>query len=267
MACVAVAALALSRLAAALRAGEAAPGLGRPNRLLPFAAVATLLAAAMLSAFDVWQNVVVRRYEAIALESWAWVVFDLGLPVLGLLLLRALRERDAALHRLAAEAITDPLTGLRNRRGFHAEAAAALARCARAGQPASLLSLDLDRFKSINDRHGHAAGDEVLRGLAAVMRSEARAGDLAARLGGEEFVLLLPDTDLDAALALAERLRAALPLGVPHPGGGRVTASFGLAPIADSLDAALAAADEALYAAKAAGRDRVLVAGQGQAAA
>jgi diguanylate cyclase (GGDEF)-like protein len=219
--------------------------------------------AALLSVNDAWQNLVVRPDEPIQASSWAWLAFDLLLPLLGLLLLRALAERDAALQRLARQAVTDPLTGLRNRRGFMAESDAALARCARAGQQAAVVMIDLDRFKSINDLHGHAAGDAVLRGAAAAVRAELRAGDLPGRLGGEEFALLLPDADLDAAIATAERLRAALTAGVPHPGGGRVTASFGVARVQEgALEAALAAADAALYKAKQGGRDRVEVAGR-----
>jgi diguanylate cyclase (GGDEF)-like protein len=127
---------------------------------------------------------------------------------------------------------------------------------------------DVDRFKSINDGHGHPAGDVVLVGLADVLRGAARAGDIAGRLGGEEFALLCPGLDAAGAASVAERLRAALRAGVPHPAGGdaAVTASAGVAEIAvrdapgAALDAALKAADAALYAAKDGGRDRVVIA-------
>ena len=230
--------------------------------VLPLAGALLLLVAAGLSVRDAWENAVIHAGDPIPQASWAWLAFDLLLPLLGLLLLRALAERDAALRDLARQAVTDPLTGLRNRRGFLAEAEVALARCARAGQAAAVVMVDLDRFKSINDRHGHPAGDAVLRATATSLRAGLRAGDLPGRLGGEEFVLLLPDADLAAAAATAERLRAALTQDVPHPGAGAVTASFGVAPVeAGALEAALAAADQALYRAKQGGRDRVELAG------
>jgi diguanylate cyclase (GGDEF)-like protein len=238
------------------------PGLTPSGALLPAAAAALLLLAALLSLYDAWQNIVTYAEKPILSSSWAWLVFDVLLPLLGLLLLRALMERDAALGRLARQAVTDPLTGLRNRRGFLAESATALARCARAGQEVAVVMIDLDRFKSINDVHGHAAGDAVLRATAEAVAAGLRAGDLPGRLGGEEFALLLPDADLDAAAATAERLRTALTAAVQHPGGARVTASFGVARVGEEgLDAALAAADAALYRAKQGGRDRVVVAG------
>lgn len=254
--CVVVAALALLRL---FRPVAPVGGISA-RAVLPVAGALLLLVAAGLSVRDAWENSVTLAGVPIPHASWAWLAFDLVLPLLGLLLLRALAERDVALRELAEQAVTDPLTGLRNRRGFLAEAEAALARCARAGQAAAVVMVDLDRFKSINDRHGHPAGDAVLRATAASLRAGLRAGDVAGRLGGEEFVLLLPDADLDAAIATADRLRAALTAAVPHPGGGRVTASFGVAPV-EGLDVspALSAADEALYRAKQGGRDRVEV--------
>jgi diguanylate cyclase (GGDEF)-like protein len=261
--CVAVAVGSLMRLAALRAAGPPLPGTPPARPLLPAASATLLLLAAALSVNDAWQNVVLHPDQPIAATSWAWLVFDLLVPLLGILLLRALMERDAALDRLARQAVTDPLTGLRNRRGFMAEAATALARCERAGQEAAVIMIDLDRFKSINDVHGHAAGDAVLRAAAAAVRAELRAGDLPGRLGGEEFALLLPDADLDAARATAERLRAALTAAVPHPGGARVTASFGVAPVRHGLEVALGVADSALYQAKLGGRDRVEVARHG----
>ena len=146
-----------------------------------------------------------------------------------MLLLRAVAERDNVYARLDALARTDPLTGLANRRAFLEHAQAFLSAAARSGAPLALLLLDIDRFKAVNDRFGHGAGDAVLRAVAAALRGAIRVGDLPVRWGGEEFAVLLPGTDLPAAVALAERLRAAVRDGVPHPAGGRVTVSIGAA--------------------------------------
>jgi diguanylate cyclase (GGDEF)-like protein len=256
--CLAVAMAAVARVAPR-------PG---TSRVLPRASAATLVLAALLSLHDAWDNAVTRWDEPIGLTSWAWLGFDLLLPVLGALLLRAIAQRDEALAGLAALAETDALTGLRNRRGFLAAAEAALARAARNGERASVVMLDLDRFKAINDAHGHAAGDAVLRATAEVLQSMLRGGDLAGRLGGEEFALLLPGASAEVAAGAAERLRRALAARVPHPDAhGRVTASFGVATVElratvpeGALEAALRDADAALYAAKRAGRDRIALA-------
>lgn len=167
-----------------------------------------------------------------------------------------LRQEDLA-RRLEELARTDGLTGCLNHRAFHERLADELARAERYGGPLTLLLLDVDRFKQVNDLHGHPCGDEVLLRLAGVLRSSARAADAAGRVGGEEFALLLPQTGPAEAEALAERLRAevaALPGPVP------VTVSVGLssfpAPAATGREL-LRQADEALYDAKRAGRDRV----------
>jgi diguanylate cyclase (GGDEF)-like protein len=121
---------------------------------------------------------------------------------------------------------------------------------------------DLDDFKSINDRFGHEVGNDVLRAVGDLLRESSRDVDVAARLGGEEFAMLLPQTDLEGGAAAAERLREGLArLSMPSPDGGRlrVTASFGVAsyPPTDSVDHLLRLADSALYHAKAEGKDRV----------
>jgi len=129
---------------------------------------------------------------------------------------------------------------------------------ARQGQPLSLVMADVDRFKAYNDDHGHRAGDEALRGVAAVLRAHARPSDLVARYGGEEFAVLLPATDADAGRAVAERLRAAV-AAYPWPGRA-VTASFGVAtthPGAKGVSDLEDEADQALYHSKHRGRDRV----------
>jgi two-component system, cell cycle response regulator len=168
-----------------------------------------------------------------------------------------LLSREQALEDLAYH---DDLTGLPNRRFAMRQLGALLSRTRRHHQELSLLVVDADRFKALNDRYGHLAGDAVLRGLAARLRERVRAEDLAARLGGEEFVVVAPDTGPAGAAALAEDLReavAASPLEV-----GRlavpVTVSVGWASWAgEDVDGLLGRADRALYAAKAAGRDCV----------
>ena len=165
---------------------------------------------------------------------------------------------------LAEEAVRDPLTGLHNRRHLDRALAADLARRPRTGE-LSLLVVDIDHFKSINDRHGHAAGDAVLTSVAATLSAAVRDGDTAARLGGEEFVLVLPGAGPEAALERAEQVRRDVTV-VRHLLDGAdvgVTVSVGLAvcPADGSSPAALlAAADQALYTAKASGRDRVVAA-------
>jgi len=155
---------------------------------------------------------------------------------------------------------TDPLTGLLNRRYFFEKAADHLALSQRHGHPISLLLIDLDHFKQINDRFGHQAGDSVLQSTAAVLRNTTRNVDIPARYGGEEFVLLMPHTDGDAALTFCRRLQRAL---ADEPAGGvggipPVTASIGIAcskPHGYEIDRLLAKADDALYRAKAMGRN------------
>ena len=155
----------------------------------------------------------------------------------------------------------DFLTGALTRRSFCEEGKAALRQQAGDGSPAALLSFDLDHFKSINDRLGHLAGDEVLKGVVATCQATLRPGDSLGRIGGEEFAVLLPGTDSAQAEACAERLRAAIeawrPAGCP-----RVTASFGLAMAIDvtDLDDWFAIADAALYRAKRSGRNRCIAA-------
>lgn len=152
---------------------------------------------------------------------------------------------------------TDALSELANRRAFTNAIDLEHARAARTGRPISIVVLDLDHFKTVNDRFGHPAGDRALRHVAGILRSGCRAADVAARVGGEEFALLLPETDGPAALLIAERVRAAIASSTT-PDGIRITASFGVTE-SDGSDP-LVAADRALYRAKAAGRDRCVLA-------
>ena len=158
----------------------------------------------------------------------------------------------ARLDRLSHE---DPLTGLANRRRWDAELAAACAAARRAGTSLAVVLADVDRFKQVNDRHGHGGGDEALRLIAGALTSRVRAGDVVARLGGDELAVLLPGTDLGRAVALAEQLRtAALGLDLSGTGPGSLTLSLGVA-VACGEDAApvrlTAEADAHLYRAKA----------------
>jgi diguanylate cyclase (GGDEF)-like protein len=162
------------------------------------------------------------------------------------------------------EAHTDPLTGLANRRRFNDVVAVAVDAAQRDGRPLSMLVLDLDHFKSVNDRYGHVVGDDVLKATARAMHDAVRGGDVAARIGGEEFAVVMPRTDAEGARILAERLRTAVEeMRVPAPGGGEIglTMSVGTAtaagPVIDA-PALLAAADGALYAAKRGGRNRTI---------
>ena len=171
---------------------------------------------------------------------------------------------NARLHGLVkAQAVTDELTGLANRRRFMEVLDLELKRSDRFRSPLALVLADLDDFKLVNDRFGHQTGDDVLRALSRVLRASLRDVDLPARLGGEEFAVLLPETDTTGAEGLAERLRAeleALELQAPGAQAFRVTASFGVAvyPEAGTGDDLLTLADTALYAAKADGKNRVV---------
>jgi diguanylate cyclase (GGDEF)-like protein len=166
------------------------------------------------------------------------------------------------LARLAALARTDALTGLPNRRALEDELSRAVARAARGGEPLAALVLDVDRFKLVNDGHGHAAGDAVLAAVAARAAGALRAGDLLARIGGEEFAAVLPGADLPRAAEAAERIREAV-AAEPIAAGGlslAITVSVGCAALAaGEADgrALLARADERLYEAKRTGRNRV----------
>jgi len=172
-----------------------------------------------------------------------------------------LKQEKARAEELAR---TDFLTGLANRRAFYEQGERELRTLERDARPASVVMLDIDHFKSINDRFGHAGGDAAIRAVADLIRASLRACDIAGRLGGEEFVLLLPDTGSDAALAAAERIRAATEALVieHHEYDIRFTLSVGIAALsADAtLDQWIARADAALYEAKQGGRNRVVAA-------
>jgi diguanylate cyclase (GGDEF)-like protein len=167
--------------------------------------------------------------------------------------------------RLARLATTDPLTDLANPRVFHERLRQELGRVDRYHESLSLLILDLDSLKHINDQYGHQAGDQALRSVAGAIRNGMRDFDLGARLGGDEFGVLAPRTNEESALALGERLRVLVRKNVKAASDPAATVSIGIASLARSKGerptpgALMAAADEALYRAKREGGDRVAV--------
>ena len=174
-----------------------------------------------------------------------------------------LKRLERELYRQAA---VDMLTGLANRRSFLSQLGRAFAQARRQGQPLSLLYLDVDHFKLINDRYGHAAGDEVLKAFAEVVAQQVRSADLVGRIGGEEFAVLLPDADGAQAAEVAARVRRAVAEREIDTGAAtlKVTVSIGLATLQaghEHPDRLLEDADGALYVAKQRGRNRVEQAG------
>jgi diguanylate cyclase (GGDEF)-like protein len=176
------------------------------------------------------------------------------------------RELAELNSRLEEASRTDALTRLPNRRGFLDVVAHELRRSARAHEPCTVLMIDLDHFKQVNDRHGHAAGDALLEAAASLLRAALRAEDVVARWGGEEFIVLLPNTDASGGKVAAEKLRMNLAADSFQRNGfaERITASFGIAQHEEArpFDATIAAADDALYRAKERGRNRIEVAGE-----
>ncbi len=172
-----------------------------------------------------------------------------------------LAQANGELRRLAA---TDPLTGAANRRHFWDRTLAEISRSERSGAPLALLALDLDHFKKVNDRHGHQHGDEVLKAVVHAVSATVRPIDLVGRLGGEEFIVLLPDADIAHGAAIAERIRRAVEAMEVCLAEAclKVTISIGAAQFGRdgaSIDEVLSAADERLYRAKSLGRNRVVM--------
>ncbi len=187
---------------------------------------------------------------------------------------RLREQREALAHALAVNrelATRDELTGLPNRRAMQDLMDLEHRRSLRSGRPMLLAELDIDHFKRVNDSHGHATGDRALQAFAGVVRASVRDTDVLARWGGEEFVLMLSDTQVEDARELLERVRTAVAaIEIPHASGVlRLTVSAGLAlhlP-GDTVELTLERADQALYTAKSLGRNRVVVAPTGQRAA
>jgi diguanylate cyclase (GGDEF)-like protein len=204
-----------------------------------------------------------------ATELCAALLVAVGMTISDLTLIIALPlatllQRSFRHAQLLNEARADAKTGLLNAATWEREAGAEIARAVRTSTPLAVALLDLDRFKQINDTYGHLLGDEVLRGIADTMTGVLREYDLAGRFGGEEFVMLLPQTRATDAFRIAERVRAhiaRLPIAAPTGERVQVTASIGVAALdagsSRELTELLAAADAALYRAKASGRDQV----------
>lgn len=211
-----------------------------------------------LIAFYKQPPTVVYTFDAVIV-----LLLSLGCGVM--LSARIHRYRRAALKsrvELEHQARTDPLTGIANRRALMAAAALECERHERSGEPLAVILFDLDDFKRINDAYGHEAGDTVLAEAARRTAGVLRSYDLCARVGGEEFCVILPGTQIDDAVATAERIRQTLGVAPVRRGAERltVTASFGVAAYQrgeGSIEPALARADAALYQAKREGRDRV----------
>jgi diguanylate cyclase len=186
------------------------------------------------------------------------VLYPMTVGMLNYRLARRARHQN---RQLSVMSRTDGLSGLLNRRSWEDAVSAEFQRCRRGGRAATLLMLDIDHFKRINDRHGHPAGDEVIRRIATILRDTIREEDLAGRYGGEEFGILLPETGAEGARVIAERVRrliedCALSLGI------RCTASIGVAerqPGDSGYAEWISRADRALYAAKERGRNRTEV--------
>jgi diguanylate cyclase (GGDEF)-like protein len=194
------------------------------------------------------------------LDSWIDVMVSVTV-VAGVVEVLATRNRELV-WRISREARVDELTHLLNRRGFDERAQIELARARREEASLGVVAFDLDHFKRVNDEFGHEVGDRVLVNLAKCFRSEMRETDVAARMGGEEFVALLPGADLEQARDFAERVRGRL-RSIEQPGVPVVTVSAGagaaVAPL--GIEQLLKRADMALYAAKSRGRDRTVIDG------
>jgi diguanylate cyclase (GGDEF)-like protein len=204
------------------------------------------------------RTVTLRSFVA-TFPTWVKIVLALLVAALAVALgaiMRSRRQLTAAL----ARAHHDVVTGLPNRAAADETLKLMAARSARCEESLAVVMVDLDHFKSINDDHGHATGDQVLAAVGAVARQSMRGSDFVARFGGEELILILPDTDLRGARLVAEKLRTALHDVEVGQLDRRVTASFGVAAAhgdVDELRMLVPRADAALYCAKANGRDRV----------
>ena len=195
------------------------------------------------------------RSPVFALMAFGTVLYTI---TFAFLLLSMTKERSEMRHKIAAT--IDPLTGLFNRRAFMSDAEAAIAGRASRSEPLAVLLVDLDHFKKINDVHGHAIGDRVLTIFAATLHRCIGANDLSGRLGGEEFAILLPGADEDAALALGERIRATFAQAANELDGRAIGATVSIGVAASrvgDLTGLLGRADSALYRAKQDGRNRV----------
>ncbi len=241
------------------------------------------MAGGALGTYSAHRTITIGALLSILLPCTVWLFFQPGRIALGMALAGAMfivgayratqvlatamqsrlqmgyQLKDAHTH---AETLarTDALTGIHNRRAFHELGDQALHLCQRAARPASALLIDIDHFKQINDRHGHSAGDAVLKHVAGLLAAQFRRSDVCGRIGGEEFAVLLAGSDGQAAAVAAEKFRLAVADAtiVWQTETLRATVSIGIATGGDGLEALLHQADLAMYQAKAGGRNRVV---------
>jgi len=256
---------------------------GAAEEALPADAEAALIERGrMVAGSDLPRDESVTAPIDIADRTWRLVVRDPGRPgvdlpvmiaIVGLALAAMLAalvvtwSRNERMQELARQANQDSLTGLKNRRRFEEDLRAELARSHRYGTPGALLMLDVDRFKRVNDSLGHAAGDRALADIADILRARARETDAVARIGGDEFALVLPGCDVSEALAVADEVAGAV-RGCSVDGDlPEISVSIGVATFGEgrrlSYETVLARADAAMYAAKEDGRDSVRTFGSG----
>jgi diguanylate cyclase (GGDEF)-like protein len=229
----------------------------KPAQYFLLAAIAAMVGAA-LTTLSVW--------GFIPINIWTFRAVEIGIlldaTLLALALTYQFRVGQEAKLRAEQLATLDPLTGINNRRAFYDKAIPIWNVTQRHNRNLSLILLDIDNFKRVNDAYGHAYGDEALKAMAGVVMKSIRDHDVAARWGGEEFILLLPETDIQEAAALAERLRSAIAgIHLSHAGAEiAVTASFGVVQREthhNTLDVLISTADKYLYQSKEMGRNRV----------
>jgi diguanylate cyclase (GGDEF)-like protein len=251
-------------LIAAALADTAGPGDGAILYIWPVLWVAYFFGRPGTALIVVWVGIV-HALALIALPDGSgsidrWLDVMVTVSVVAAVVEALSRRNLELLSRLRDEARVDKLTGLLNRRGFEERVASELAHARREGAPVGVVSFDIDYFKRVNDEWGHEAGDRALAHLGTVFREQSRATDVIARMGGEEFVAVLPLVEVGAARAYAERVRTAF--SVPaDPDIPRATISAGVTAATNPTDIEplLQTADSALYAAKLAGRNRSIV--------
>lgn len=219
-------------------------------------------AVAILLCVAIGHTVTLRSLPAGEGYPGRWLDVMVSVCGVALVVLVLEHRNELLLRRLAEEARTDPLTGLLNRRGFDEHAAREFAHVGRDGSPIALAMLDIDHFKQINDQRGHIVGDRVLAHLAHVLTMESRVIDVAARLGGEEFAVLMPGSDAAGAEAFIDRVREALASPTADVPAVRISAGVVAASDPSGIQLMLEQVDRALYAAKRGGRDRTVVADQ-----
>jgi diguanylate cyclase len=187
------------------------------------------------------------------------VAYPIAVGIATYRLTRRVRDQNRMLAELSR---TDGLSGLLNKISWEQIVYVEMARCRRSHRPASLLMIDVDHFKQINDRYGHPAGDHVIRNVAAIVSRTVRASDISGRFGGEEFAVVLPETDIEGAAVIAERIRKRIEAATMEPAEGiRCTVSIGIAAAQPDVEDAgdwISRADRALYEAKRLGRNLVV---------